>query len=161
MKTYYLLDTDTNTWSPEPLPLKDIMAMSGVTGSTMLADAQTRITLTVSAAVAASHKPRLKSPTKPLLRMDGTTRSASGGNTAASAPAHRKAHRSEYKVLDRQAPCFGGNFCAYALEQALNTYARQGWRVRSCMMPGSSAAADAAPGEFFIVMERKVSLAQH
>ena len=67
----------------------------------------------------------------------------------------------EYKVLDRLDSCFGENFCANALEQALNTYARQGWKVLSCVLPGSNAQAEHAARDFLIVMERKVGLAQH
>lgn len=166
MKTYYILDTDTNTWSPEPLLLKDIMAMSGVTGSTMLADARTRLTMTVADALAASRKKRKKSPLLSMFkRMQNPEPSAAKSTavplTTGPMPARLKPHRSEYKVLDRLDSCFGENFCANALEQALNTYARQGWRVLSCVLPGCNSPAEHAARDFLIVMERKVGLAPH
>lgn len=166
MKTYYILDSDTNTWSSEPLLLKDIMAMRGVTGSTMLADARTRLTMTVADALAASRKPRKKSPLLSMFkRMQNPEPSAAKSTavplTTGPMPTRLKPHRSEYKVLDRLDSCFGENFCANALEQALNTYARQGWRVLSCVLPGSNSPAEHATRDFLIVMERKVGLAPH
>lgn len=166
MKTYYILDTDTNAWSSESLPLKDIMAMHGVTGSTMLADARTRLTMTVAEALAASRKPRKKSPLLSMFRRmqnpeAPSAKSAAVPLTTGPMPASMKPRRSEYKVLDRLDSSFGENFCANALEQTLNTYARQGWKVLSCVLPGSNAQAEHAARDFLIVMERKVGLAQH
>ena len=53
MNTYFVLDPDTNTWSPNHQPLKEIMSTPGVTGNHLLANAQTQETLTVAQALPA------------------------------------------------------------------------------------------------------------
>lgn len=71
-------------------------------------------------------------------------------NTAT--PAQRKLY--EYKVLTQKDKWFSGKFDPTVLEQALNAYAQQGWRVIGC------ATAD-IPGfgtnrqEFVTIMERE------
>ena len=165
MKTYFVLDTDTNSWSPMHLPLKEIMAMPGVTGSHLLADARTQQTLTVAQALAAGRKPRLKSPTIPLVALPEAaptrkstpvpaSKPTSRLRPAPEMPARKKSKRAEYKVLGQGDECFGGQLDAPSLELALNTYAQQGWKVLSCVPAGGASAAD-----LFIVMERKIAAA--
>jgi len=75
-------------------------------------------------------------------------------NTNTASPATFK--RYEYKVLSQKDKWFSGKFDPAILEQALNAYAQQGWRVVSC------ATADiggfgAARQEFISVLEREVN----
>jgi len=61
----------------------------------------------------------------------------------------------EYKILTRKDECFSGNFDPERLEAAINTYARQGWRVvtwTTTAVPGFGATRD----ELITVMEREV-----
>lgn len=65
------------------------------------------------------------------------------------------AKRYEYKVLSQKDKWFSGKFDPSVLEQALNAYAQQGWRVVGC------ATADipsfgAARQEFITLLEREV-----
>lgn len=167
MKTYFILDPDTNSWSSSHLPLNEIMATPGVTGSHLLANAHTRKTLTVAQALAEARKPALKMPTVPLIKMPefptGAVSTAvpdakrvSRLRPAAQTAVSRKKSRSEYKVLDRQDECFGGRFDASSLELVLNTYAQQGWKVLSCVPSAADRPAEPESGDFLIVMERKI-----
>ena len=63
--------------------------------------------------------------------------------------------RYEYKVLSQKDKWFSGKFDPAILEQAINAYAQQGWRVISCAtadIPGFGAARQ----EFITVLERQV-----
>lgn len=169
MKTYFVLDPDTNTWSSNHRPLKEIMSTPGVTGNHLLANARTRETLTVSQALATTRKTALKSPTIPLLKLPD---SAAGGAAKESAPAgkpgsmlrpvggapaRKKAKRSEYKVLGQRDECFGGRFDASSLELVLNSYAQQGWKVLSCVQSSANPLAEPKLSDLLIVMERKIA----
>ena len=165
MKTYYILDPDTNTWSQNHLPLNKIMATPGITGNHLLANARTSRTLTVAQALAASRQPALKTPTVPLVKLPVSPTGTSSTTVPASKPASRlrpaghpgKRKRSEYKVLNSQDECFNGQVNASSLELALNTYAQQGWKVLSCIT--SATLTTPAPGDFLLVMERKIAAA--
>lgn len=168
MSTYYLLDANSNTWSRKHVPLRAILAMPGVTDGHLLADAQTRQTLTVAEACAASRKPRLKTPDAgSLLRWNKAATSAvpaarpaagvgaperSGGASAEKKPSRQR----EYMVLDRSDRCFGGRVDAATLAHALNTYARQGWKVLSCHLGNVHSTPGEAWEELLIIMERSV-----
>lgn len=89
--------------------------------------------------------------------MQGTT-SAQGKafdfntNTASSASS---AKRYEYKVLSQKDKWFSGKFDPMLLEQAINAYAQQGWRVIGCAtadIPGFAANRQ----EFITLLEREV-----
>lgn len=72
-------------------------------------------------------------------------------NTAAPA----SAVRYEYKVLSQKDKWFSGKFDPAILEQAINAYAQQGWRVISCAtadIPGFGTTRQ----EFITVLEREV-----
>lgn len=169
MNTYFVLDPDTNTWSPNHQPLKEIMSTPGVTGGHLLANAQTQETLTVAQALAASRKSALKAPTVPLLKLPPSAAAAGKAAGAAAAPRptterphksavtqplHRKkAPRSEYKVLRQRDECFD----APSLELVLNSYARQGWKVLSCMQSPANPLAEPKLSDLLIVMERRVA----
>lgn len=172
MNTYFVLDPDTNTWSPNHQPLKEIMSTPGVTGNHLLANAQTQETLTVAQALASTRKPALKAPTIPLLKLPPAAAAGKAAGAAAAPrptterphksavtqPLHRKkAPRSEYKVLGQRDECFGGRFDAPSLELVLNSYARQGWKVLSCVQSPANPLAEPKLSDLLIVMERKVA----
>lgn len=59
----------------------------------------------------------------------------------------------EYKVLTQKDKWFSGKFDPERLEQAINAYAAQGWRVISCAtakIPGFTATRE----EMIVVLER-------
>lgn len=63
--------------------------------------------------------------------------------------------RYEYKVLSQKDKWFSGKFDPAILEQAMNAYAQQGWRVIGCAtadIPGFGGPRQ----EFVTVMEREV-----
>jgi len=168
MSTYYLLDANSNTWSRKHVPLRAILAMPGVTDGHLLADAQTRQTLTVAEACAACRKPRLKTPDAGgLLRWNKAATSAvptarpgaaedAAKRSAAAAPEKKSSRSREYMVLDRSDCCFGGRVNAATLANALNTYASQGWKVLSCHFGNVHSTPDEAWEELLIIMERSV-----
>ena len=72
-------------------------------------------------------------------------------NTAAPTQAPRF---YEYKVLTQKDKWFSGKFDPTVLEQALNAYAQQGWRVIGCAtadIPGFGVARQ----EFVTLLERQ------
>ena len=75
------------------------------------------------------------------------------GNGAVAAAGTRK--RYEYKILSQKDKWFSGKFDPALLEQAINAYAQQGWRVVGCAtadIPGFGATRQ----EFVTVLEREV-----
>jgi hypothetical protein len=59
----------------------------------------------------------------------------------------------KYKVLTQKDKWFSGKFDPEKLEQAINAYAEQGWRVISCAtadIPGFGSARQ----EFITILER-------
>jgi hypothetical protein len=59
----------------------------------------------------------------------------------------------EYKVLTQKDKWFGGKFDPEKLEQAINAYAAQSWRVISCataQIPGFTGTRE----EMIVVLER-------
>lgn len=73
-----------------------------------------------------------------------------GTNTAT--PANKTMY--EYKVLSQKDKWFSGKFDPTLLEQAINAYAQQGWRVISCAtadIPGFGGPRQ----EFITVLERE------
>ena len=74
-------------------------------------------------------------------------------NTNAAAPAQTPRFY-EYKVLTQKDKWFSGKFDPAVLEQALNAYAQQGWRVIGCAtadIPGFGVARQ----EFVTILERQ------
>lgn len=60
----------------------------------------------------------------------------------------------EYKVLSQKDKWFSGKFDPALLEQAMNAYAKQGWRVIACAT-ADIAGFGAVRQEFVTVMERE------
>ncbi|MBE6759695.1 MAG: DUF4177 domain-containing protein [Ruminococcaceae bacterium] len=63
--------------------------------------------------------------------------------------------RYEYKVLSQKDKWFSGKFDPAVLEQAMNAYAQQGWRVIGCAtadIPGFGGPRQ----EFVTILEREV-----
>ena len=61
----------------------------------------------------------------------------------------------EYTVITQRDKWFSGKFDPVALQNALNEYAKQGWRLVSCAtaeVPGFGGARQ----EFIAVMEKEV-----
>lgn len=161
MSTYYLLDADSNTWSRKHAPLRAILAIPGVTENHLLADAQTRQTLTVAEACAASRKSRLKTPSADSLlkwkraaaSSTALEASADRRSTGAVAQERKSARKREYLVVSGSDDCFGGRADAETLTLVLNSYARQGWKVQSCHLDHSPAAGMAWT-QLLIILER-------
>lgn len=61
----------------------------------------------------------------------------------------------EYKVLTQKDKWFSGKFNPATLEEALNAYAQQGWRVISCATADIPSFGGARQ-EFITVLERDV-----
>lgn len=74
-------------------------------------------------------------------------------NTAAPASASK---RYEYKVLTQKDKWFSGKFDPMLLEQAMNAYAQQGWRVIGCATADIGSGFGAARQEFITVLEREI-----
>lgn len=163
MSTYYLLDANSNTWSRKHVPLRAILATPGVTDHHLLADAQTRQTLTVAEACAVSRKPRLKTPAADsLLKWNRAATSATAAakpvakfEAAPSAQVRKSARKREYLVLSGNDDCFGGRADAESLTLVLNSYARQGWKVQSCQV-GNAPAVGQAWEQLLVILERCV-----
>ena len=87
----------------------------------------------------------------------GNTSSAQGmnfdfnTNTATAATAKRY----QYKVLSQKDRWFTGKFDPALLEQALNAYAQQGWRVIGCAT-ADIAGFGTSRQEFITLLEREV-----
>lgn len=74
-------------------------------------------------------------------------------NTNTATPSTSKHY--EYKVLSQKDKWFSGKFDPALLEQAINSYAMQGWRVITCStadIPGFGGPRQ----EFITVLEREV-----
>lgn len=63
--------------------------------------------------------------------------------------------RYEYKILTQKDKLFSGKFDPTNLECALNSYAKQGWRVISCTTADISGIGKKRQ-EFIAVFEREV-----
>ena len=62
----------------------------------------------------------------------------------------------QYKVLSQKDKWFSGKFDPMMLEQAMNAYADQGWRVIGCATADIASGFGAARQEFITVLEREV-----
>ena len=60
----------------------------------------------------------------------------------------------KYKVLTQKDKWFSGKFNPQTLENAINAYAEQGWRVVACSTADFPAAFGAARQELVIILER-------
>ena len=60
----------------------------------------------------------------------------------------------KYKVLTQKDKWFSSKFDPEKLEQALNAYAEQGWRVISCASGDFPGVFGAARNEIIIILER-------
>lgn len=61
----------------------------------------------------------------------------------------------EYKVLSQKDKWFSGKFDPQALENAINSYAEQGWRLVACATPEIPGFGGSRQ-EFVGIMERDV-----
>lgn len=64
--------------------------------------------------------------------------------------------RYEYKVLSQKDKWFSGKFDPMMLEQAINAYAQQGWRVIGCATADIPAFVGGQRQEFITLLEREV-----
>lgn len=62
----------------------------------------------------------------------------------------------EYKILTQKDKWFSGKFDPAVLEEALNSYAKQGWVVKTAFSADIPAFFGAAREEAIIVLERDV-----
>jgi DNA-directed RNA polymerase subunit RPC12/RpoP len=62
----------------------------------------------------------------------------------------------QYKVLTQKDKWFSGKFDPERLEQAINAYAKQGWRVVSCATASIYGIMSSHREEFIVILERDV-----
>ena len=62
----------------------------------------------------------------------------------------------QYKILTQKDKWFSGKFDPERLEQALNAYAEQGWRVVACATPEIPGFFGGNRNEFLAVLERDI-----
>ena len=74
-------------------------------------------------------------------------------NTNTASPVSAKYY--QYKVLSQKDKWFTGKFDPMVLEQALNAYAQQGWRVIGCATADIPSFGTARQ-EFITILEREV-----
>lgn len=60
----------------------------------------------------------------------------------------------KYKVLTQKDKWFSGKFNPQTLENAINSYAEQGWRVVSCATADFPSGFGAGRQEMVIILER-------
>ena len=61
----------------------------------------------------------------------------------------------EYKVLSQKDKWFNGKFDPFVLEKALNSYAKQGWKVICAFSADFVALIGPAREEAIIILERE------
>lgn len=61
----------------------------------------------------------------------------------------------EYKVLSQKDKWFSGKFDPTVLEQAINSYAQQGWKLVGCATADIGGGFSAGRQEFIAVLERE------
>ena len=64
----------------------------------------------------------------------------------------------EYKVLTQKDKWFSGKFDPMVLEQAMNSYAKEGWRVKG--VATASMGMNSTRDEIVVVLERQISQEQ-
>ena len=62
----------------------------------------------------------------------------------------------EYMVLTQKDKWFSGKFDPQRLQEALNSYAQQGWKLNSCATADIAAVFGAARQEFIAILERDI-----
>lgn len=75
---------------------------------------------------------------------------------AAIMPVAAPAQQKEYKVMSQKDKWFNGKFDPERLEQALNAYAREGWRVITCSSADIRTFMSGDRQELIIILERDV-----
>ena len=64
--------------------------------------------------------------------------------------------RKEYKILTQKDKWFSGKFNPQALEEAINAYAQQGWRVVSSATADFPSGFSSSRQEMIIILERNL-----
>ena len=178
MKTYFLLDRSTNTWSTDHYELSAILATPGISEEQILSDSRTRQMFTVAQArTMLQQRPRLNTPSSggPKLTLStpaGSSVAQKNGNKTLtqgmslnkdkpkkpgdSIPLSslQKKQEREYKTICRTDSVFNGRFTPHSLSKVLNAHAKQGWRVVSSNTAPSYAADGTEYQEFFVLLER-------
>lgn len=108
----------------------------------------------------ASIAPQYTPPTQNGMNMNfgpapqqpgGVNMDFNGGGYAPPVQSRRK----EYKVLSQKDKWFSGKFDPATLEQAINSYAQQGWRL-VCCATADIPAFGSTRQEFIAILERDV-----
>ncbi len=94
------------------------------------------------------------SQTVPYSSSEGGLNFDFSNNTTTATPISNK--RYEYKVLSQKDKWFSGKFDPMMLEQAINAYAQQGWRVIGCATADIPAFVGGQRQEFITLLEREV-----
>lgn len=75
-------------------------------------------------------------------------------NQIQGAAISKKKPNKEYKVLTQKDKWFSGKFDPEMLESAINSYARQGWRVVSCATATFPGLIGVPREELVVILER-------
>ncbi len=62
----------------------------------------------------------------------------------------------EYKILTQKDRWFGGKFDPNRVEQALNAYAQEGWRLSEAVTASFPAVFSSNREELIVILEREV-----
>lgn len=130
---YYLLNNVSNTWSEELYTLEEL---SHLDGSSVLATADGKRTLTLAEAKASTSAPVGK------VKMFTSSR-----------PTATNSGKKEYKVLSQKDKWYSGKFDPALLEKALNDYADMGYQV-VCSTTASIPSLTGTREEMILILER-------
>jgi hypothetical protein len=78
----------------------------------------------------------------------------SGIRSAPPSPQNRDHKACEYKVLTPKDKSFAGKFDAEKLEESLNLYAQQGWRVAAAVAGSIHGVTSSTRTELLVILER-------
>ncbi len=92
------------------------------------------------------------------LRLDVTyEQSAGGAPTASPAVGAGRPSMVQYKILTQKDRWFGGKFDPLKVEEALNAYAQEGWRVAATATASFPAFFSGNREELIVILERQVA----
>lgn len=173
MKTYFILDHSSNTWSEEHYRLSAILAMPGICEEQVLSDACTQQVLTVAQARSMQQRQRPAMPAVTQHKLVVATAGAKPSNVASAGVGKAvrgnkpsvgsqlplsslpKKQEREYKIISSSDGVFNGNFTLQRFNQVLNNHAKQGWKVISCNTMPAYAADGCEYQDVFALMERE------
>ena len=144
MMKYYLLDNASNCWSEQLYTLPELLFMSYLDDSSILATEDGQSTLTLGEARASRKLPPIPStpPTPEKVKLFTNNHPTTTGQG-----------KKEYKVLTQKDKWYSSKFDPALLEKALNDYADMGYRV-VCSSTASIQGITGMREEMIIILER-------